>query len=72
MLELQERELALYRREQSELLEVMTPLQVLQFYRLREDFGQRLNQLRQRRGPGGGQGGGPGGLGTPIGGPGLR
>lgn len=77
MVDLQERELALYRREQAELLEIMTPIQVLRFYRLRENFGQRLNQLRQRRGQGGGLGGGVGaGLppdgGFPLGGSGLR
>jgi hypothetical protein len=64
MVDLQEQELALYRREQTELLEVMTPLQVIQFYRLREDLGRRMNQLRQRRG----QGGGLEGIGQGLGG----
>jgi len=58
MVSLQERELALYRREQAELLKVLTPAQLVSFYRLREDLGQRIQELRQGRGlgPGGGIG----------------
>jgi hypothetical protein len=62
MLSLQEQELELYRREQQKLLEVLSPAQVVLFYRLREDIGQRILELRQGRGmgPGGGVGLGPG------------
>lgn len=59
MISLQEQELSLYRREQEQLLQVLTPAQVVRFYRLREDLGQRVQALRQGRG--GGMGAGPGG-----------
>lgn len=52
MVRLQERELDLYKREQARLLEVLSPSQLVLFYRLREDFAQRIQELRQR--PGGG------------------
>lgn len=68
MVVLQERELDLYRREQAELLKFLSPLQLLRFYRAREELGQRVQQLRQGRGGGGpggglmpGMGAGPGG-----------
>jgi hypothetical protein len=54
MVDLQQQELDLYKREQSELLEVMTPSQLVGFYRLRDDLGQQVQQLRLRRGQGGG------------------
>jgi hypothetical protein len=57
MVDLQERELELYRREQEQLLALLTPVQLLRFYSLREDLGLRVQQLRQRRGRGGGMGG---------------
>ncbi len=57
MVELQERELDLYKREQAELLKLMSPLQLLRLYRLRDDLGQRVQELRQGRGGGGGVGG---------------
>jgi hypothetical protein len=57
MVDLQQQELDLYKREQAELLTVMTPTELVRFYRLRDNLGQRLQQLRQGRGRGGGQGG---------------
>jgi hypothetical protein len=57
LVDVQERELALYRREQEQLLQFMTPVQVLRFYRLRDNLGQRIQQLRQGRGGGRGPGG---------------
>ena len=46
-------------QEQDALLEVLSPPQVVRLYGLREAFGARLRQLRDRRGPGGPPGGGP-------------
>jgi len=65
MVALQERELDLYKREQAELLNSLTPVQLVRFYRLRDDMGQRVQRLRQGRGQGGGRGG-IGGLPTPA------
>jgi len=65
LVDLQQRELELYKAEQGELLKVMSPVQLLGFYRMRDDLGQRVQELRQGRGPGGGQGGGQGGPGGP-------
>ena len=59
MVLLQERELELYRSEQEELLKVLSPVQLLRFYSLRESMGQRIQQLRQGRGGGRGGGDGP-------------
>lgn len=67
MVDLQQRELDLYKSEQGELLKVLTPVELVRFYRLRDDMGQRVQQLRQGRGQGGGAGG-PGGLPVPPGG----
>jgi hypothetical protein len=64
MVDLQQQELDLYKREQEELLKVMTPVELVRFYRLRDNLGQRLQQLRQGRGRGGIQPGG-GGAGVP-------
>jgi hypothetical protein len=68
MLEIQQRELDLYKREQEEFLRVMNPVELVRFYRLRENLGQRIQQMRQGGGRGGGigagiplEGGGPGG-----------
>ena len=69
MVRVQEVELELYRREQVELLTVLNPRQLVQFYRIREDWGQRIQQLRRGGGPGGGPGG-PGGPGGTVGRPG--
>ena len=60
MVDLQQRELDLYKREQTELLGFLTPVQLVRFYQLRESLGQRVNQLRQGRGQGNGAGGQPG------------
>jgi hypothetical protein len=70
MVDLQQQELDLYKREQAELLNHMTPVELVRFYRLRDSLGQRVQQLRQGRGQGGGMGGiggvgpAPGGRGT--------
>jgi regulator of replication initiation timing len=53
----QEEELALYKKEQEALLKVLSPGQLVQFYRIRDEWGQRIQQMRQRRGPGGPPGG---------------
>lgn len=68
MVRLQEREVDLYRREQERLLGVLTPVQLVRFYGLREDLGQQVQEIRQGRGPGRGPGGGPGGMGLGPGG----
>lgn len=60
MIRVQEAELDLYRREQARLLTVLSPGQLVLFYRTREEWGRRIQELR---GPGG-----PGGLAGPIGG----
>lgn len=68
MIRVQEAELDLYRREQAELLTVLTPNQLVRFYRVREDWGQRIQEMRRPRGPGGPGGrpaGPPGGGGPP-------
>lgn len=63
MIRLQEEEVGLYRREQQQLLQVLTPVQLIRFYGLRENLGQQVQELRQGRGPGRGPGGGgPGGM----------
>jgi hypothetical protein len=67
MIRVQEAELDLYRREQQELLTVLTPNQVVRFYGLREEWGRRIQELRQpggSRGPGAGRGPGGGAPGT--------
>jgi uncharacterized membrane protein YgcG len=63
MVDLQQCELDLYKKEQEELLLVLPPVQLIRFYRLRDDMGQRVQQLRQGRGRGGSRGG-AGGLAT--------
>jgi len=70
MAELRESEAALYRDEQSALLEILTPVQVLQLQTLREQIGRRIRALRggrgampensRRRGGGAGRGAGAG------------
>jgi Spy/CpxP family protein refolding chaperone len=66
MIRVQEAELDLYRREQTQLLTVLTPGQVVRFYGIREAWGQRIQELRQ---PGGRGPGGPPGMGLdPTGG----
>jgi hypothetical protein len=71
MVRLQEREVDLYRREQEQLLGVLTPIQLVRFYGLRENLGQQVQEIRQGRGLGRGPGGGPGGMGPGPGGPGT-
>jgi hypothetical protein len=66
MIHLQEAELDLYRREQAQLLTVLTPKQLVLFYRIRDEWGQRIQQLRQRGGPRGPGGAGPPGDGLGI------
>ena len=63
MVALQEQELSLYKREQAQFLEFVSPVQLIRIYRLRDDLGQRVQQLRQGRGQGGGRGNGSGGVG---------
>jgi hypothetical protein len=65
MIRVQEAELELYRREQQSLLTVLSPNQLVRFYRIRDEWGQRLQRLRQGGGPGGppGRGGGAGAAG---------
>ncbi len=62
MVEIQEAEVELYRKEQARLLEVLTPQQLLRFYQLREELGRRIQRLRAGAGPGRGRGGGGGAL----------
>jgi hypothetical protein len=51
MIRAQEEELDLYRREQAQLLTVLSPSQLVRFYRLREEWGRRIQELRQPGGP---------------------
>jgi len=52
IMDIRERELALFRAEQEGLRAVLTPNQILQFHRLREQLQQRIQQLRgQNQGP---------------------
>ncbi len=67
MVDLQQQELDLYKREQAELLKVLTPVEVVRFYRLREDLGQRVQRVRQGMGQGGGRGGSGGAAAIPGG-----
>ena len=60
MVRVQEAELDLYRREQERLLTVLSPNQLVRFYRVREEWGQRIQEMRQ---PGNGRGQGPRGVG---------
>lgn len=59
MIQVREAEVDLYRREQAALLQVLSPTQLVGFYRLRDEWAQRVQQLR------GQQGRGPGGSGPP-------
>lgn len=64
MLDLREQELQLFRVEQDSLLKVLTPVQLVRFHAMREQLGQRIQQLRGGMGPGG-VGRPPGGGGFP-------
>lgn len=55
LVELREREAAIFREEQEALLDVLTPAQVLQLHALRERLSRRLRSLRGSR-PGDGRG----------------
>ena len=63
MMELRQREVELFSREQDALLQVLTPSQVLRFHGVREELNQRVRRLRGgpprtgdgRRRPGGNQ-----------------
>lgn len=55
---LRTREAELIRAEYEALLEVLTPIQVVQLVYLREQLGQRIQRLRGQPGRGGGRGGG--------------
>ena len=62
LIELREREADLFRSEQEELMQVLTPYQLLQFHVMREQLNERVRALGQQGGmrrPGGGTG--PGG-----------
>ncbi len=61
MMRLRERELELSRKEQDQLLKVLSPLQVLEFHQLREDMADRIRRARENRRGGPGRGGPPGG-----------
>ena len=71
--ELREREASLFREGQDALLDVLTPVQVLQLQELRQDLGRRIRALGggpdgRPGGPGGdlpARGGRPGGGGSP-------
>lgn len=72
LVEVKEEEVRLLAQEQAALLEILTPPQVVRLYTLREQFAQRIRQLRERpRGGGPLQGDGSGleflfsGLGEP-------
>ncbi len=51
MIELRAEEAQLFALEQEALLEVLSPIQVLQLQSLREDLGQRIRSLRGGNGP---------------------
>jgi len=61
MSDLRVREAELFREEQEALLDVLTPVQVLELQTLRQELGQRIRTLR------GGRGGRPPGASGPIG-----
>lgn len=53
MQELREQEVRLFEAEQQALQQILTPVQVVRFHGMREQLGQRIQQLRGRMGPGG-------------------
>jgi Spy/CpxP family protein refolding chaperone len=57
MQELRDQEAGLFQDEQQALMQVLTPVQLVRFHAMREQLGQRIQQLRG----GGGQGPMPGG-----------
>lgn len=58
LVDLRRQDAELFVQEQDRMLEVLTPLQVLQMHVLREELGERIRRLRGGRGN-------PGGNGTP-------
>ena len=48
--DLQRREASLFEDEQRRLLEVLTPVQVVRFYRIRDEFNARVRRLRMQQG----------------------
>jgi hypothetical protein len=66
MIRVQEAEVDLYRREQAQLLTVLSPNQLVRFYGLREEWGRRIQEMRKPGGPRGPGGGGPS-VGWPLG-----
>ena len=63
MQQLREEEVRLFRAEQEALLQVLTPVQLVRFHAMREQLGQRIQQLRGGMGPMTGRP--PGGRGAP-------
>jgi Spy/CpxP family protein refolding chaperone len=61
MQELRDAEVRLFREEQEALARILTPVQLVRFHAMREQLGQRIQQLRG----GGGMGPAPGGRGGP-------
>ncbi|MBT8489069.1 MAG: hypothetical protein KJO65_09635 [Gemmatimonadetes bacterium] len=50
LVEIREREATIFSQEQEALLEILTPIQVLQLHSLRERISRRIRDLRGRRG----------------------
>lgn len=70
MIELRAEEARLFAEEQAALLEVLSPVQVLQLQSLREELGRRIRALRGRDGPAARRRGGNDPLGWAVPGPG--
>ena len=65
MQELRDQEARLFQDEQQALMQVLTPVQLVRFHAMREQLGQRIQQLRGGGGQGPMPGGPPGGRGGP-------
>ncbi|NJD17820.1 MAG: hypothetical protein FIA95_00830 [Gemmatimonadetes bacterium] len=61
--ELRDQEVQLFKAEQEALMQILTPVQLVRFHAMREQLGQRIQQLRGGMGPPGGRP--PGGMGIP-------
>ena len=70
MIELRAEEARLFAEEQAALLEVLSPVQILQLQSLREELGRRIRALRGRDGPAARRRGGNDPLGWAVPGPG--
>jgi len=68
LIELGEQEVELRRAEQEALLDVLTPIQVLQLHAFRQQIGERIRRLRSGEAQRGRRGGGPGDPGLLMGG----